>query len=257
LEQEELKWKQRAKENWLQFGDRNSSFFHASAKQKNRRSTMKQIRNKEGQICSTKEDIEGDLLSYFSELFTKGENLEVTACVEVLEGKVTLEMNKQLLSEFTIEEISAALQQMSPLKAPGPDGYSACFYQHNWSTVHPEVCAAILSFLNSGTMDPGINVTLIALIPKVDFFGCVTDFRPISLCNVIYKLISKVLANRLKVVLPEIISCYQSAFILGRMINDNIIATYETMHFMQTRMWSKVGFMGIKIDMSKAYDRIE
>jgi hypothetical protein len=61
----------------------------------------------------------------------------------------------------------------------------------------------------------------------------------------------------LKVVLPEIISCYQSAFILGRMINDNIIATYETMHFMQTRMWSKVGFMGIKIDMSKAYDRIE
>jgi hypothetical protein len=252
-----LKWKQRAKENWLQFGYRNSSFFHASAKQKNRRSTMKQIRNKEGQICSTKEDIEGDLLSYFSELFTKGENLEVTACVELLATKVTLEMNKQFLSEFTIEEISAALQQMSPLKIPRPDGYSACFYQHNWSTIHPEVCASILSFLNSGTMDQGINVTHIALIPKVDFPGCVTDFQPISLCNVIYKLISKVLANRLKVVLPKIISYYQSAFILERMINDNIIAAYETMHSMQTRMWSKVGFMGIKIDMSKSYDRIE
>jgi hypothetical protein len=74
---------------------------------------------------------------------------------------------------------------------------------------------------------------------------------------VIYKLISKVLANRLKVVLPDIISCYQSAFIPSRMINDYILAAYETMHSMQTRMWSKVGFMGIKIDMSKAYDRVE
>jgi hypothetical protein len=74
---------------------------------------------------------------------------------------------------------------------------------------------------------------------------------------VIYKLISKVLAKRLKVVLPDIISCYQSVFIPGRMINDNILVAYETMHFMQTRMWSKVGFMGIKIDMSKTYDRVE
>jgi hypothetical protein len=123
--------------------------------------------------------------------------------------------------------------------------------------MHVEVFAAILSFLNTGNMDPCINTTHIALIPKVATLGCVTDFRPISLCNVIYKLISKVLANRLKVVLPDIISCFQSAFIPGRMINDNILAAYETMHFMQTRMWSKVGFMGLKIDMSKAYDRVE
>jgi hypothetical protein len=166
-------------------------------------------------------------------------------------------MNQQLLFEFTIEEISAALQQMLPLKAPGPNGYSTCFYQHNWSTVHLEVCATILSFLNLSTMDSGINVTHIVLIPKVDFPKCVMDFRPISLCNVIYKLISKVLTNRLKVVLPKIISCYQSAFIPMRMINDNIFAAYETMHSMQIRMWSKVSFIGIKIDMSKAYDKIE
>jgi hypothetical protein len=123
--------------------------------------------------------------------------------------------------------------------------------------MHVEVCAAILSFLNMGNMDPCINTTHIALIPKVATLGCVTDFRPISLCNIIYKLISKVLANRLKVVLLDIISCFQSAFIPGRMINDNILAAYETMHSMQTRMWSKVGFMGLKIDMSKAYDRVE
>ncbi|XP_062145289.1 uncharacterized protein LOC133852538 [Alnus glutinosa] len=158
---------------------------------------MKQIKDKEGRMCSSKEEIEEAFVDYFSNLFKAEESLEVEACVEVLERKVTVAMNQKLLAEFTIEEITVALNQMSPLKAPGRDGFPACFYQHNWATVHPEV-----------------------------------------------------LANRLKLVLPDIISCYQSAFIPGRLIIDNVITAYETMHSMQTRMWSKVGFMGIKLDMS-------
>jgi len=148
-------------------------------------------------------------------------------------------------------------KKMPPLKSPGPDGFPACFYQHNWGTVHHEVCAAILHFLNSGSMDARINTTHIALIPKVASPSSVTEFRPISLCNVIYKLLSKVLANRLKTVLPEVISCFQSAFMQGHLITDNFLAAYETLHSMQTRMWSKTGFMGVKLDMSKAYDRVE
>jgi hypothetical protein len=120
-----------------------------------------------------------------------------------------------------------------------------------------EVFQAILSFLNGAQLDGNINKTYIALIPKSKNHVCVTDYRPISLCNVIYKLISKVLANRLKPVLPHVISCNQSAFLSGRLITDNILAAYETLHSMHTRMWSKVGFMGIKLDMSKAYNRVE
>ena len=146
---------------------------------------------------------------------------------------------------------------MDPMKAPGPDGFSKEFFQQNWEMVGPRVCSAVMKFLNNAEMEGAINSTNIVLIPKIKNPRCVSDFRPISLCNVFYKLISKVLVNRLKVVLLHIISCNQSIFFLGRLITDNILVAYETLHTMHTRMWSKVGYMGTKLDLSKAYDRVE
>jgi hypothetical protein len=257
LEQEEVKWKQRAKEDWLRYGDRNTKYFHACATQKKRRNTVEQIKNEEGEMCLTPEAIEGAFVNYYTKLFTSARPHNVEACTSVIGGKVTVAMNNCLLAEFTLTEIKKALDQMAPFKAPGPDGFTAEFYQQNWETVGQEVCDAALHFLNSGQMDSAINATNIALIPKVKNPNCVTEFRPISLCNVLYKIVSKVLANRLKATLPMVISPNQSAFLPGRLITDNILAAYETLHTMHTRLWSKVGFMGIKLDMSKAYDRVE
>jgi ribonuclease HI len=257
LEQEEGKWKQRAKEDWLRCGDRNTKYFHACATQKKRRNTVEQIKNEEGILCSTPEAIEGAFVNYYSKLFTSASPRNVEACTSAITGKVTVAMNNCLLATFTMAEIKQALDQMAPFKAPGLDGFTAEFYQQNWEIVGPEVCEAALHFLNSGHMDSAINATNIALIPKVKTPNCVSEFRPISLCNVLYKIVSKVLANRLKVTLPMVISPNQSAFLPGRLITDNILAAYETLHTMQTRLWSKVGFMGIKLDMSKAYDRVE
>ena len=95
------------------------------------------------------------------------------------------------------------------------------------------------------------------MIPKVKSPENITEFRPISLCNVIYKLISKVLANRLKVVLPTVVSENQSAFQAGRVITDNILMAFETLHYMKNHQSGKSGFMALKLDMSEAYDCVE
>lgn len=106
-------------------------------------------------------------------------------------------------------------------------------------------------------MDEALNSTHITLILKLNLAVMVTDFRPISLYNILYKLITKVLANRLKLVLPSIISETQSAFIPGCLITNNVLAAYETLHTMATRLTGKKGYMAIKLDMSKAYDCVE
>jgi hypothetical protein len=166
-------------------------------------------------------------------------------------------MNAWLMRPFVAEEVDFALSQMHPLKSPGPDGFVACFYQKAWKVVRKEVCCAVLEFLNGGDFHNDINETYIALIPKIKCPTHVSEFRPISLCNVLYKLIAKTLANRLKRVLGEIISPNQSAFIPGRLITDNIIIAFEALHTMDTRIKGAEGYMALKLDMSKAYDRVE
>jgi hypothetical protein len=166
-------------------------------------------------------------------------------------------MNSQLLGKVTKEEVHQALFQMAPLKSPGLDGFPPAFYQDHWNLVEEEVVTAVREFFNNGCIDPDINFTHIALVPKKKNLVGVSDFRPISLCNVVYKILSKVFANRLKYILPVIISCNQLTFIPGQLISDNIIAAYETLHIMHSHMYGRVGYMAVKLDMSKAYDRVE
>lgn len=115
----------------------------------------------------------------------------------------------------------------------------------------------VLSCLNSGKILSGLNHTSITLIPKVKSPKYVTEFHAIALCNILYKLMSKVLANRLKKVLPHIISKSQSAFQLDKEILDNILVAFETPHHMKMKKTRKVGHMALKLDMSKACGKLE
>jgi hypothetical protein len=220
LEQEDTKWKQRAKQNWYQYGDRNTPFFHAWADHRKRTNHIRCIKDEMGNEWKKVEEISEAFISFYKKLFSLEGTHGMDWCLENLSPKVTQSMNEDLLKEFTAAEVDAALAQMHPLKSPGLDGFSACFYQRSWATVRSEVCKAVLDFTNSSCLDPSINATNIVLIPKIKNPTKISEYRPISLCNVIYKLIAKVLANRMKKVLPYIISHNQSAFVPGRLITD-------------------------------------
>ena len=169
---------------------------------------------------------------------------------------ISADMNKDLVRVFTREEVEAALKDMEPLSAPGSDGMPPIFFQTYWSVVGDDVTSAVLNCLNNCSMPAEINHTFITLIPKVKSPERISEFRPISLCNVVYKLVSKVLANRLQGLLPDIISENQSAFQAGKLNSDNILMAYETLHYMKHQS-GKSSFLTLKLDMSKAYDRVE
>ena len=121
-----------------------------------------------------------------------------------------------------------ALKQIHPTKAPGPDGMSPIFYQKYWDIVDPSVTNCVLQALNTGAMLKDINKTYICLIPKTKNPQKIMKFHHISHCNVIYKIISKFLANRLKKVLHGVIDEAQNAFFLGKMITNNVIVVFES-----------------------------
>ena len=166
-------------------------------------------------------------------------------------------MNADLLKEFKEEEVWRALMQMHLTKSPSLDGMSPIFFQKYWDVVGPQVIQSVIHILRTGIMPNGLNDTYICLIPKVKSPQKISEYRPISLCNVIYKIVSKVLANRLKRILPDVVSEAQSAFVPGRQITDNVLVAFEVMHCINQRRKGKEGLMAIKLDMSKAYDRVE
>ena len=146
---------------------------------------------------------------------------------------------------------------MHPTKASGPDGMSAIFFQKYWDVVGNDITCMVLNVLNFDMSMADINRTNITLIPKINCPLKMFDFRPISLCNVTYKLVFKVIANRLKNILSQIISKNQSAFLSERLITDNVLVAYELMHYLEHKKEGRENFMAVKLDMSKAYDRVE
>jgi hypothetical protein len=156
--------------------------------------------------------------------------LSTDAVLDAIPCKVSPELNADLTKEYTNEEIKAALFQMGPTKAPGPDGFLALFYQTHWEFLHEEICQAVRSFLDGSPLLEGLCDSVIVLIPKVTNPEHLKNYHPISLCNVLYKIALKVLANHLKLLLPSIISENQSAFVPGHLITENALISYESLH---------------------------
>ncbi|XP_075675073.1 uncharacterized protein LOC142644319 [Castanea sativa] len=166
-------------------------------------------------------------------------------------------MNTDMVRPFEFSEIYKALHQMDSNTSSGPDGLPPLFYKQFWNKVGGEVSEAVLSVLNSGNIPDKLNHTFLTLIPKIHSPWKVSDFRPISLSNVLYKIIAKVLANHLKPLLPHLISETQGVFLSERIITDNILIAHENLHYLKQKRTRKLVYMVLKLDMSKSYDRVE
>jgi hypothetical protein len=192
--------------------------------------------------------------SYFQELFTRDPPLNPDDLVAMTQPKVTEQMNEDLCKDFTDDEIGDALFQIGPLKAPGINGFPAHFYQRNWGTIKVEVMNAVKLFFATVRMPEGVNNTAIVLIPKKDQ---PETFTPICLCTVIYKVIAKCMANRLRPILGQIVLMNKSAFVPRRLITDNALVAFECLHFIEQNTNAEKNFYAYKLDLSKAYDRVD
>lgn len=231
---EETMWRQRSRVMNLAEGDQNTKFFHQKATRRKRRNFIKGVRDSNGVWVDDQREVAKVVVEFFTQLFTSAGPHSFEEALMGINSRVTEEMNQELVRPFDPGEVYNVLFQMHQSKAPGPDGMNANFYQKHWHIVGKDVTDCVIGVLNGSRSFNDVNKTHLFLIPKVKNPSSFSEYRPIIFCNVIYKIASKVLVNRLKPFLSNIISPNQSAFTPGRLITDNTLVSFETFHYMSS-----------------------
>ncbi|KAG7533510.1 Reverse transcriptase zinc-binding domain [Arabidopsis thaliana x Arabidopsis arenosa] len=251
--------KQKAKLHWLNVGDQNNKYFHQSAEIRRMQNTIREISTPAGVILTEKEDIKGEAERFFKDFLTfKPEDyqgLSVEQLRRLMDFRCSEMDQNILIQEVSAEEIKKVLFLMPNNKSPGPDGFTSEFFKKSWTIIGKDFIAAIQSFFTKGFLPKGLNSTILALIPKKEIAKEMKDYRPISCCNVIYKVISKIIANRLKELLPKFIATNQSAFVKDRLLMENILLATEVVKDYHKDTISPRCAM--KIDISKAFDSVQ
>lgn len=253
--QEATLWYQKSRTNWILSGDLNTSYYHSVAVVKRNRRKVRALKTDEGDWITDQAELKQLAVDHFAALFTAPADPIIRPSV----GVTFPQLDRMVLDEFhrpvTDVEIKNALFSIGAYKAPGPDGFQAIFFQQQWDLVGSEVIEVVKEAFCSGSVPENLNKTFLTLIPKVDCPEKITQFRPISLCNVVYKVIPKIIVSRLKPLLPSLISPNQSSFVPGRQIADNIAIVQEMIHSFKNKK-GHVGNVVWKIDLEKAYDKM-
>uniref|UniRef100_A0A2N9H5P7 Reverse transcriptase domain-containing protein n=1 Tax=Fagus sylvatica TaxID=28930 RepID=A0A2N9H5P7_FAGSY len=248
---EEINCRQKSRALWLREGDNNTRFFHRIANSNRRFNTIGRL-SINGAITMDQEEIGEGLVNFYSQLFIDEEGRR-----PLLDGLVFSSIDEEdrccLDRPFTEEEVVGVVKDMAGDKSLGPDGFSMAFFQRCWAIVKDDIMAVLHDFHAHGTFEKSINATFIALIPKKPGAVECKDFRPISFISGVYKILSKVLANRLSLVLDKVVSASQNAFIGGRQILDSVLIANECL---DSRLKSNTPGVLCKLDLEKAYDHI-
>ena len=257
LRMEEEFWTLKSRMEWSLLGDRNTSFFHTSVLCHRHRNKIWCLRDPLGNWFQSMTQLKTLIRDYFVKLYSTkctASNLcnsSAPNCISFSE-----EIKATLDEDVSKQEIAATFKSFKPYKASGPDGFHPIFFQKFWHIVGDSITAYLEEIFQKRTIPQKFNETLVCLIPKVGKPELIQQFRLIGLCNTIYKAITKVLVNRLKPYLNDVVHPLQGSFVPGRKVSDNVILVQEIIHSM-TLSRSKIGIMAIKIDLEKAYDRLE
>ncbi|XP_074314153.1 uncharacterized protein LOC141649358 [Silene latifolia] len=250
---------QRAKSQGIKYIDTFSKYFFAKIKERQQSQMIGDIHGIDG-IDGTHHkglhNVGEAFVDYYQQLL--GENTYVLPIAPELfsKGNCVEEHDYfDLTKPITRLEIKAELFSIDSNKSPGVDGFSSGFFKAAWTIIEHDLCTAIEDFFKTGFMPKQANVTLVTLIPKKQTPQTIKDFRPISCCSTIYKIISKILTNGLKLIMPSLVGPEQAAFVSGRRLFENVILTqnlvkgYTRKHITPRCM--------LKIDISKAFDTLQ
>ncbi|KAK2401903.1 hypothetical protein QL285_051464 [Trifolium repens] len=254
---EEQMLRQKAKIDWLKLRDGNNRYFHASIKAKQKQCELRAIYKEDGTMVTTHEEIEQEVLGLYGNLMGKADtNMKGIDIVAMRDGpQLTSDQRMMLVAPIQETEIFKALKSIGDLKAPGLDGYGAMFFKASWNIIKLDVIAAVQEFFVEGKIYNAINSTFVTLIPKHTAAKTIKEYRPISCCTTIFKIISKILTLRLSRVLGSIINLSQAAFVPGQHIHDHILLAYELI-----RGYSRIGGTPkcmMQLDLQKVYDTID
>lgn len=246
--------KQQSNLHWLNLGDSSSKFFFAKMKQRKNSNYVYAIMNEMNSRVEGFQEVGRVMLSYFQKLLGENQRQRQKVKMQIIQQGPTLSLTQQadLCKDITDTQIKEAIFSIGTSKTPGPDGYSSGFFKHNWGVLGPIVCKAIKEFFRTGKLHPSWNETNLVLIPKTINPNTANEFRPIACCNVLYKCISKILSERLKMVLPDLVNQCQGAFVRGRELLYNVLVCQEIARG-YTRAKISPRCM-LKVDLKKAYD---
>ncbi|XP_050222822.1 uncharacterized protein LOC126672915 [Mercurialis annua] len=256
LKQQEIYFKEKSRVKWLKEGDRNSEFFHRSC---NFRKAKMGIHSMliDGVLSDNMEHISNHITSYYANLFsaTRGRPSDLQIVKNIIPHLVTDEDNDGLTRCPSNDEIRATVFDMDGSSAPGPDGFSGAFYKYCWNIIGLDLCRLVCHFFQFGKLTTGLCSSLMVLIPKFKGAVSIDQFRPIVLSNFCFKVITKILADRLASIAEKIISKHQFGFIKNRSISHCIATASEGVNVLNKRCFG--GNMALQIDIKKAFDTME
>ncbi|XP_019435162.1 PREDICTED: uncharacterized protein LOC109341675 [Lupinus angustifolius] len=254
IAEEEL-WKEKSRLNWQINGDRNTNYFHNIAKIMYATKSMCILRQGEETLLD-RQDIDNHVMDYFTNLYAFENVTQPSNLIDSMTPKLVSEEDNTMLSKIPLEdEIKDVVFAMNGEGAPGPDGFGGCFFQEFWDIVGLDVCQSVKQIFTQGWILPNLNSNNLVLIPKFPSTDKIEDFRPIALANFQFKIITKVLAERLANIAPRMISKHQRGFIKDRHIHDCICIAYEAIDLLDHKTLG--GNLGINLDVKKAFDTID